>query len=36
MPRETYHDGYVVNVMMDAAYRSMKSKRWEPIELQGA
>jgi predicted dehydrogenase len=32
MPRETYHDGYVVNVMMDAAYRSMKSKRWEPIE----
>ena len=33
MPRETYHDGYVVNVMMDAAYRSMRSKRWEPIEL---
>ncbi|HEV8633029.1 MAG TPA: Gfo/Idh/MocA family oxidoreductase [Chloroflexota bacterium] len=33
MPRETYHDGYAVNVMMDAAYRSMKSKRWEPIEL---
>jgi predicted dehydrogenase len=33
MPRETYQDGYVVNVMMDAAYRSMKSKRWEPIEL---
>ena len=33
MPRETYHDGYVVNVMMDAAYRSMTSKRWEPIAL---
>lgn len=33
MPRETYRDGYAVNVMMDAAYRSMKSKRWEPIEL---
>src|SRR5919204_4445 len=33
MPRETYHDGYAVNVMMDAAYRSMRSKRWEPIEL---
>lgn len=32
-PRETYHDGWVVNVMMDAAYRSMKSKRWEPIAL---
>jgi predicted dehydrogenase len=33
MPRETYHDGYAVSVMMDAAYRSMKSKRWEPIAL---
>lgn len=33
MPRETYHDGYVINVMMAAAYRSMKSKCWEPIEL---
>ena len=33
MPRETYRDGYAVNVMMDAAYRSMKSKRWEPIAL---
>jgi len=33
MPRETYHDGYIINVMMAAAYRSMKSKRWEPIEL---
>ena len=33
MPRETYRDGYAVNVMMDAAYRSMKSKRWEPISL---
>ena len=30
-PRETYRDGYVINVMMDAAYRSMKSKKWEPI-----
>ena len=33
MPRETYHDGYVVNVMMDAGYRSMRSKHWESIEL---
>jgi predicted dehydrogenase len=33
LPRETYHDGYVINAMMDAAYRSMKSKRWEPVEL---
>jgi predicted dehydrogenase len=33
MPRETYHDGYVVNVMLDAAYKSMKTKKWEPIEI---
>lgn len=33
MPRETYHDGYAINAMMAAAYRSMKSKKWEPIEL---
>ena len=27
-PRETYEDGYVVNCILDAGYRSMKSKRW--------
>ena len=27
-PRETYEDGYVVNVILDAGYRSMRSKRW--------
>lgn len=32
-PRETFYDGYVVNAVMDAAYKSAKSKRWEPIEL---
>ena len=32
-PRETFYDGYVVNAMMDAAYRSGKSRRWEPVEL---
>jgi predicted dehydrogenase len=32
-PRETFADGYVVNVVLDAAYRSMRSKKWEPIEL---
>ncbi len=32
-PRETFYDGYVVNAIMDAAYRSVQSKRWEPIEL---
>jgi predicted dehydrogenase len=32
-PRENFFDGYVVNSIVDAAYRSIESKRWEPIEL---
>jgi predicted dehydrogenase len=32
-PRETFYDGYVVNSIMDAAYRSVTSKKWESIEL---
>ena len=32
-PRETFYDGYVVNAVMDAAYASMRSKRWEPVQL---
>jgi hypothetical protein len=31
--RETFYDGYVVNSVMDAAYRSAKSNRWEPVDL---
>ena len=31
-PRETFYDGYVVNAVMDACYRSAKSGRWEPVE----
>lgn len=27
-PRETYEDGYIVNLIVDAGYRSMRSKRW--------
>ena len=30
---ESFYDGYIVNAIMDAAYKSVKSKRWEPIEL---
>ncbi len=33
-PIETFYDGYVVNEIMDAAYRSAKSKKWEPITLK--
>jgi predicted dehydrogenase len=32
-PRETFYDGYVVNAVMDAAYRSARSRAWEPVEL---
>jgi predicted dehydrogenase len=33
-PRETVYDGYVVNAIMDACYRSAESKLWEPIEFE--
>jgi predicted dehydrogenase len=32
-PSETFYDGYVVNAIMDACYRSSKSKQWEPVLL---
>ncbi len=32
-PQETFYDGYVVNTIMDAAYRSAASGRWEPVEV---
>jgi len=32
-PMETFWDGYVVNAVIDACYRSMKSGRWEPVKL---
>jgi hypothetical protein len=32
-PMETFYDGYVVNAIIDACYRSAKSKKWEPVEL---
>ena len=32
-PRETFYDGYVVNTVMDAAYRSATTRQWEPVEL---
>ncbi len=33
IPRETFVDGYVVNCILDAAYASMKSGRWEPVKI---
>ena len=33
-PSETFYDGYVVNAIMDACYRSAESKKWEPVQLE--
>lgn len=33
MPKETFRDGYIVNCIIDACYRSMKSGKWEHIHL---
>ncbi len=32
-PRETFYDGYIVNSILDAAYKSAKTKLWEPVKL---
>jgi predicted dehydrogenase len=32
-PRETFYDGYVVNAVMDACFRSAESRAWESVEL---
>ncbi|MBK8881497.1 MAG: Gfo/Idh/MocA family oxidoreductase [Bacteroidales bacterium] len=32
-PRETFYDGYVVNAIMDACYKSAETRKWEPVEL---
>ena len=32
-PMETFYDGYVVNAIIDACYRSAESRNWEPVLL---
>lgn len=32
-PKETFYDGYVVNSILDAAYKSTKTKQWESVQL---
>ncbi len=32
-PKETFYDGYVVNSILDAAYKSAKTKQWELVQL---
>ena len=33
LPMEDFYDGVIVNTIIDAAYASVASKRWEPVEL---
>ena len=33
-PTETFYDGYIVNEIMDACYRSARTKKWEPVKLK--
>ena len=35
-PRETFEDGLIVNTILDAAYRSIRSGHWEAVELYAA
>ena len=32
-PAETFYDGYIVNAIIDTAYKSAKTKKWEPVKL---
>jgi predicted dehydrogenase len=32
-PTETFYDGYIVNAIIDACYKSSASKKWEPIVI---
>jgi len=31
-PRETFEDGYISNVIIDAGYKSLKSRKWEKVK----
>ena len=33
-PMETFYDGYIVNTIIDAAYKAAQSKKWEAIEVK--
>lgn len=33
-PSETFYDGYVVNAIIEAAYLSAQTKKWEPVNLE--
>ncbi|TCC88561.1 Gfo/Idh/MocA family oxidoreductase [Pedobacter frigiditerrae] len=33
-PLETFYDGYIVNAILDAAYESARTKKWEPVLIE--
>ncbi len=33
-PAETFYDGYIVNAILDAAYKSAKTKQWEAVVIE--
>ena len=33
-PMEDFYDGYIVNVIIDAVFRSIETKKWEPVDIQ--
>jgi len=33
-PRETFYDGYVVNAIIDACYRSARERAWVPVDVE--
>lgn len=32
-PFESFYDGYIVNCIMDACYKSASTRQWEPVDL---
>ncbi len=33
-PLESFYDGYIVNTILDAAYKSAETKNWEPVLIE--
>ena len=33
-PLETFYDGYVVNAILDAAFRSAETRQWAPVQIE--
>lgn len=33
-PMESFYDGYIVNAIIDACYKSALTKQWEPVQLE--